>query len=340
MNLNNECKEIHNITVAIPTYNRLDKLKKQIERLLPQLSKNDVIIIIDNASSAYSFDELQYFKKDKRILVYRNKNNIGANANILRCFEKVDTEWMWLLSDDDIIFDNSLNIIKEEINKNKVDFINFSSELLSIPREDIVCQTLNEYFDVINSGISNHLLMSNNVYRISSFLPYLSFSYWGVYVNAPHLVPVFVALQNGSEILLSSRSIVHWEHNSSDDSWQFANLYNLLYLPDVILDSKLRKKAIRQIIKSLPAPEKLTAQLSFYKILQEESNDRICAYSRRVLQIYMECGDVFLKIRACLLSCAIKYPHIYLWLLDFAFKRAKNKSIYNYLQKGKFNFYI
>ncbi|WP_080755742.1 glycosyltransferase family 2 protein [Aeromonas hydrophila] len=338
--MQHECKEAQNITVAIPTYNRLGKLKKQIERLLPQLSKDDVVIVIDNASSSYSLDELHYFQKDKRIFIHRNKNNIGANANILRCFEKVDTEWMWLLSDDDIIFDNSLDLIKEEIKTNKVDFINFSSELLSTSREDVVCKTLDEYLDAINSGISNHLLISNNVYRVSSFLPYLSFSYWGVYVNAPHLAPVFVALQNGKEILLSSQSIVHWEHNSSDDSWQFANLYNLLYLPDVISDSKLRKKAIRLIIKSLPAPEKLTAQLSFYKILQEESHDRIDAYSRRVLQIYMECGNAFLKIRACLLSYAIQIPHIYLWLLDFAFKRAKNKSIYNYLQKGKFNFYI
>ncbi|MFM4717145.1 glycosyltransferase family 2 protein [Aeromonas veronii] len=335
-----ECKNAQNITVAIPTYNRLDKLKKQIERLLPQLSKDDVVIIIDNASSSYSLDELKCFQKDKRILVHRNKNNIGANANILKCFETVDTEWMWLLSDDDIIFDNSLDIIKGEIKRNDVDFINFSSELLSSPRRDTICRTLNEYLDVINSGISNHLLMSNNIYRISSFLPYLSFSYWGVYVNAPHLVPVFVALQNGSKILLSSQSIVHWEHNSSDDSWQFANLYNLLYLPDVISDCKLRKKAIRLIIKSLPAPEKLTAQLSFYKILHRENHDRIGAYSRRILQIYMEYGDVYLKIRACLLSCAIKIPHIYLWLLDFAFKCIKHKSIYNYLQKGNFNFYI
>ncbi|MGY6038922.1 glycosyltransferase family 2 protein [Aeromonas sp. AE23HZ002T15] len=340
MNLNDVYKDTCNVTITIPTYNRLEKLKKQVERLLPQLSRNDVIIIIDNASSTYSLDELQYLQKDKRISVHRNNINVGANANILRCFEKVHTEWMWLLSDDDTIFDNSLDIIKEELNKNNVDFINFSSELLPTSRRDAVCRTLNEYFDAINSGISNHLLMSNNVYRVSAFLPYLSFSYWGVYVNAPHLVPVFVSLQYGSKILLSSRSIVHWENNSSDDSWQFSNLYNLLYLPDVISDAELRRKAIRKIMESLPAPEKLVAQLSFYKILQEGSSDRVSSYSRRILKIYTEYGSGGEKVRAHLLSCAIKSPHIYLWLLNCVFKFVKKKSIYQYLQKGKFNFYI
>lgn len=33
--------------------------------------------------------------------VVRKRANIGANANVLRCFELCETEWIWILGDDD-----------------------------------------------------------------------------------------------------------------------------------------------------------------------------------------------------------------------------------------------
>jgi hypothetical protein len=43
----------------------------------------------------------------------RNKFNIGANANILRCLELVRNPWVWILGDDDLPLPNAIETILE-----------------------------------------------------------------------------------------------------------------------------------------------------------------------------------------------------------------------------------
>ncbi|HBC9557794.1 TPA: glycosyltransferase [Escherichia coli] len=329
------------ITIAIPTYNRAEKVKKQIARLIPQLSAEDRIIVSDNASPGINFEEIIDGFSDSRIRLSQNKINIGANANVVRCFELVDTNFMWLLSDDDDIVSNALDIIRSNIMKYNADFYNFSTNLLRASRNDILCTDLAEYVNAIGSGVSNHLLMSNNVYKVKSFLPYLSFAFWATYINAPHLAPIFMALQNGSMILLSSENIVKWGSDDVNTSgaWRFSNLYNLLFLPDVISDSILREKTIKCVMNSLPAPERLLAQLAYYKC-KEKDHKRIDSYARRILNIYLESGSSGLKLRAFMLKILIRFPRTYLYILNVFFLITKKTDIYNYIQKGQFEFYI
>lgn len=329
------------ITIGIPTYNRVEKVKKQLERLIPQLAVNDRVIISDNATPGEELKVIIDSFCDARIVLHQNKVNIGANANIIRCFEYTDTEYLWLLSDDDEIVGNALDIIRAEIRKYNADFYNFSTALLPTSRKDTLCANIEEYVDLIGPGISNHLLISNNVYKIKSVLPYLTLAFWGAYINAQHLVPVYMALQHGATIFLSSNNIVKWGSSEKNGAggWRFANLYNLLFLPDVISTSKIRKKAIRAVMSSLPAPEKLIAQLAYYKVGTDD-NEKIDSYARRILNVYIEHGKIGLKLRAYMLKALIKCPNIYLKLLNIIFKYAKNDTIYSYLQKGSFEFYI
>lgn len=100
------------ITIVIPTYNRIEKLKSRIFELLPQMSKIDTLFISDNATENFDVEIINFFKNEPRIYFHQNKENIGANANIAKCFELVENDWMWLLSDDDCVKPNALSIIK------------------------------------------------------------------------------------------------------------------------------------------------------------------------------------------------------------------------------------
>jgi len=95
------------LTIAIPTYNRLDAIKKQIGLLLPQLNEYVDLVVYDNCSepsvaSVFSEEQKRQFK------IIRNKVNVGADANIARCFEHCETKWLWTLSDDDFVRDESI----------------------------------------------------------------------------------------------------------------------------------------------------------------------------------------------------------------------------------------
>lgn len=93
------------ITIAIPTYKRVDLLKEAIDSVINQ--DGDIpyeIIILDNDSinegksetlqlvKSYNNDKLYYFK---------HKENIGMIGNWNRCFELARGEFVTILHDDD-----------------------------------------------------------------------------------------------------------------------------------------------------------------------------------------------------------------------------------------------
>lgn len=113
------------LTIAIPTYNRPEEIQTQVRLLLPQLDGRVNLVVYDNCSepsvkSYFSDDEL------KKFTLLRNRVNIGADANIARCFENCTSKWLWTLSDDDFVKISAIDILLEEINVNsEAVFLNF-----------------------------------------------------------------------------------------------------------------------------------------------------------------------------------------------------------------------
>lgn len=93
------------LTIAIPTYDRFEALKHTLEIIIPQLCEGVELVVLDNASPRPVDKLLSNLAKqhgvEHRIRLIRNPCNIGANANILRCFEMAQGEWVWVLGDDD-----------------------------------------------------------------------------------------------------------------------------------------------------------------------------------------------------------------------------------------------
>lgn len=328
------------VSIVIPTYNRVEKLKRRISELLPQMSKSDTLLISDNATENFDIEIMDLFRNESRISFHRNKVNIGANANIAKCFELEKNDWMWLLSDDDCVKPNALSIIKKYIGEGRVDFINFSSELIKNKRVDSVCESFEAYLDSIGKNFSNHLLISNNVFNMKVFRPFLKFTYWGCFVNAPHLAPVYCALENNARILLSGESIVEWQKPDRMNCWQQSSAFNLLFLPDVLSNAKFRERAIHTIMEGLSIPEFLIAQLAFNKIIDSECSDKVNAYAGRIMSVYIRYGNILQKIRAFLLIAMLRFPRFYLFIINVACKKIYGKPISDFLQKRKFEFYL
>lgn len=120
------------LTIAIPTYNRNEQIQKQIRLILPQLTDEVKLVVYDNCSeipvkSLFNENELQLFT------IIRNSVNIGGDANIARCFETCETEWLWTLSDDDYIRENGIMNVMQYVKLNKnATFINLWSPIEGI----------------------------------------------------------------------------------------------------------------------------------------------------------------------------------------------------------------
>lgn len=123
-----EKMEIPILTIAIPTFNRLEKLKKCLQRVLEEISNKQVeLLVSDNAS----IDGTQEFMHSMceiypTISYYRNNSNVGADRNFLNCFNKATGEYILILSDDDILLPGAVNSILEVL-FNKPIFVHLNS---------------------------------------------------------------------------------------------------------------------------------------------------------------------------------------------------------------------
>jgi len=110
------------LAICIPTYNRRDYLEECIVSIIADINKhhlnNDVQICISDNCSTDSTEEMvnAYVKKGDIHFIYsKNKNNLGADLNYLKCVEIATADYCWLMGSDDTIIPDSLNSILNEI---------------------------------------------------------------------------------------------------------------------------------------------------------------------------------------------------------------------------------
>lgn len=95
------------LTILLLTYNRLHYLRQAVKSCLGQTDKDFELVIIDNHSTdgtgEYLVDLLKYRPSTK---IKINSMNIGYRGSLLIGLDSVDTDWITILCDDDILCEN------------------------------------------------------------------------------------------------------------------------------------------------------------------------------------------------------------------------------------------
>lgn len=169
------------LSIAIPTFNRAKKLEKQLTSIHKQISasshsQNIELLVVDNCSTDSSQDIIQKFSLlDKSYIFsnYRNKKNLGAERNFGQGILRSKGRFTWLLSDDDIIFDEAVHEIFDALNKNKevgFCFVNFFLDFkgglpaIKIDTKDMVAKNLRQH---ISSTMFAESMITACIYRKS-----------------------------------------------------------------------------------------------------------------------------------------------------------------------------
>lgn len=129
------------LTIAIPTYNRSRCLAQLLEILAPQLAGESRVelVISDNASPDDTSSVVASFRGKGLSLIYdREEENIGPDANFLKCFREARGKYLWIFGDDDIILPGSLRKVLDLLSENECDLIHVgflsSSDTLVLER--------------------------------------------------------------------------------------------------------------------------------------------------------------------------------------------------------------
>ncbi len=82
------------ISVVMPVYNAERYLRKAIESILRQSHKGFEFIIIEDCSKDSSLSIIEnYAKRDPRILLLRNMENLGVSLSLNKGIERATGDW-------------------------------------------------------------------------------------------------------------------------------------------------------------------------------------------------------------------------------------------------------
>ena len=128
------------LVVYIPTYNRLESLKTCLSSIASQIQDGVQVYVSNNASTDGTteyLDGLDY----PWITVYHQPKNLGGAYNQLSgWFVPVETDYIWVIGDDDYLLPNALETLLDAIEKHPVDFIFCNTQAYPVTEEDRVMQ--------------------------------------------------------------------------------------------------------------------------------------------------------------------------------------------------------
>jgi len=278
------------LTIAIPTYNRNQILAETVRRLLPQLTPQCRLLILDNCSDVPVSETLADVLRDFpgiNCKILRNNVNIGGNANILRCFELCGTDWLWVLGDDDIPRPDAISTVFSYITAYPGCL--FFSLLFGgeARKEPILTTGLKDFVTRLDS-FSGVLFLSASIYKASALKQNLKLGYTYTYSTAPHIATLLMSLGDSGTCCLAGQNIVdQGPPRPVTDQWSLVHSFTgTMTLLDLPWPHTVRQELARQILKTFPPLESVMTQLVLMALKQGTSQSALYFYDQIAARLY------------------------------------------------------
>ena len=119
------------IAIAIPNLNGANFLPETLRSLQNQIEKPDEIVFSDNNSSDDSLEILKSFP-DLNIRVVQPDSSLTMSENWNYAVTQTKSDWFFLLSNDDLLRNNSIKKLREVVNglSPNIGVVSFKSEII------------------------------------------------------------------------------------------------------------------------------------------------------------------------------------------------------------------
>ncbi len=157
------------ISVAMCTYNGEKYIKEQIESILTQSYSNIELIICDDGSKDNTVKVIEdYIKKDNRVKLYINEENLGFLKNFEKAISLCSGDFIALSDQDDIWAENKLEVLRNKIQNSDAMLVYSNAQLVddklksqnSMLLDNIVpMQGSNNLYFIYNNSVSGNTLL-------------------------------------------------------------------------------------------------------------------------------------------------------------------------------------
>lgn len=125
-------KTIPKVSVVLVSYNGEKYINQQIQSILKQTYQDIELLVCDDASTDNTQQIVRSLtKKDKRIILYANKKNVGTGKNVELGLQKSRGEYIAISDQDDYWINNKL--------KQQVEFLEKNKEISLVYHDSIIC---------------------------------------------------------------------------------------------------------------------------------------------------------------------------------------------------------
>lgn len=146
------------LTVGIPTYNRPETLIKILDTVSKYPINECDILISDDSTNDQVKNLIKKNKKIKNLKYFKNKKNIGFSKNIRNIYSKAKTKYVWIVCDDDLLFKNSFDIIRNQIKKTNAEVIYFNAIRKTIFGIQNKIIKINHHTNIVDSNFYSNFL--------------------------------------------------------------------------------------------------------------------------------------------------------------------------------------
>ena len=177
------------------TFNRSTYLEKTLSAFLKGGLQSMRLHILDNASTDNTQEVVRRFQELWPNLQYhRNKYNIGGNANILRAVEIVDSEYHWVIGDDDEWFLENIPELIVALQKGDADIIRLGWQVSAMSRDKLL--PAEELISEETMFFGSVSMISATILKRALVEKYLRQAYSNISNFYPQLIPVILGAQN------------------------------------------------------------------------------------------------------------------------------------------------
>lgn len=216
---------MNRITVLIPTYNRKEELLDTLTALSIQTNRDFEVLVGDNCSN-YSIEKeiipLLPHEFVKQVRVYHHKYNVGGSYNMISLLYMCNTEYGWLLGDDDLVQKDAIEKITQKIEKYP-DVNTFWFSIDEQLQTDNVMSDMQQLCNLLSQKDyrGDFIFCSNKVYKVKEIGSYFIKTVRHSYICFAQSIPFMESLIEGKRAVVVGNAILakHRGFSGGEITW-------------------------------------------------------------------------------------------------------------------------
>ena len=105
------------ISILVPVYNVADYVEECIESILTQIDTRASILIMNDAATDNSSAIIKRFENHPQVQIFNAPYNRGLSATRNALFDIAQTEYIWFIDSDDVMYEGAYKSVMSQIQK-------------------------------------------------------------------------------------------------------------------------------------------------------------------------------------------------------------------------------